>query len=158
MTTALEDVNPLESSNELFFPTSHDEVILWLTKFAASQDGLDPTKTSLVYAPEATLRFSNYPAIVGANKIEEMVAARFARLSLINHTYRYFDLAGSRLWAKFDVRYRVKGDPSREEFLVPCVCVFTLAEHGDHKGKITELETFMDQTAVEIRMKDIIKE
>lgn len=68
------------------------------------------------------------------------------------------ELAGSRLWAVFDIRYRVKGDPSREEFLVPCVCVFILAEHGDHKGKIAELEIFMDQTAVENRMKDIMKE
>lgn len=58
----------------------------------------------------------------------------------------------------FDVCYRVKGDLSREEFLVPCVCVFTLAEHGDHRGKIAELEIFMDQTAVENRMKDIVKE
>ncbi|EHK42577.1 uncharacterized protein TrAtP1_002403 [Trichoderma atroviride] len=158
MTTLSEDVNRPENRNELFFPTSHDEVILWLTKFAASQDGLDPAETSSVYEPQATLRFSNYPAIIGADKIEEMVAARFARLSLINHTYRYFDLVGSRLWAVFDVLYRVKGDLSGEEFLVPAVCVFTLVEHGDHEGKITDLETFMDQTAVENRMKDIIKE
>lgn len=58
----------------------------------------------------------------------------------------------------FDVCYRVKGDLSREEFLVPCVCVFTLAEHRDHRGKIAELEIFMDQTAVENRLKDIVKE
>lgn len=38
---------------------------------------------------------------------------------------------------------------------MPCVCVFTLAEHGDHKGKITELDIFMNQTAVENRMKNI---
>lgn len=68
------------------------------------------------------------------------------------------DLAGSRLWAVFDVRYRVKGDGSGEEFLVPCVCVFTLAEHGVHRGKIAELEIFMDQRAVEDRMKEIMKE
>lgn len=68
------------------------------------------------------------------------------------------DLAGSRFWAVFYVRYRVKDYLSGEEFLVPCVCVFAFAEHGDHKGKIIELETFMDQTAVENRMKDIIKE
>ncbi|KAK1252183.1 hypothetical protein MKX08_003370 [Trichoderma sp. CBMAI-0020] len=159
--TASEDVNRPENRNGLSFPTSHDEVILWLTKnlqFIASQDGLDPTKTSSIYAPEATVHFSNYPVILGAEKIEEMVAARFARLSLIHHTRRYFNLAGSRLWAVFDVRYRVKGDPSGEEFLVPGACVFTLAEHGDHKGKITELEIFMDQTAVENRMKDVVKE
>ncbi|KAM0476086.1 hypothetical protein ACHAPX_006503 [Trichoderma viride] len=68
------------------------------------------------------------------------------------------DLAGPRLWAAFDVRYRVKGDLSREEFLVPCACVFTLAEHGDHRGKIAELEIFLDQRAVENRIKDIVKE
>jgi hypothetical protein len=63
------------------------------------------------------------------------------------------DLVGSRMWSVFDVRYRVKGDPSREEFLVPCACVFTLMEDGRHKGKISELEVFMDQTVIEERMK-----
>lgn len=58
----------------------------------------------------------------------------------------------------FDVRYRVKDDLSRDEFLVPCVCVFTLVEDGDHRGKIAELEIFMDQRVVEDRMKDIVKE
>jgi hypothetical protein len=58
----------------------------------------------------------------------------------------------------FDVRYRVKGDQSGEEFLVPCVCVFTLAKHGSHRGKILELEIFMDQAAVEKRMNDVMKE
>ncbi|SCN99691.1 uncharacterized protein FFB20_13880 [Fusarium fujikuroi] len=82
-----------------------------------------------------------------------MVAARFARLDLISHVHRYFDLVGSRRWSVFDVRYRVKGDPSGEEFLVPCACVFTLSEDGRHKGKISELEVFMDQTVIEERMK-----
>jgi hypothetical protein len=63
------------------------------------------------------------------------------------------DLVGSRMWSVFDVRYRIKGDLSGEELLVPCACVFTLMEDGRHKGKILELEVFMDQTAIEERMK-----
>ncbi|KAL7906626.1 hypothetical protein GGI35DRAFT_458524 [Trichoderma velutinum] len=149
------DISFTKSNNELFFPTSHDEVDIWLKKFASSQDGLDSAQTSTVYAPEATLRFSTYPAIRGANKIEEMVKARFATLSLLSHTHRYFDLAGSRIWAVFDVRYGIRGDLSKEEFLVPCACVFTLLEDTIHRGKIIELEVFMDQTVVEDRIKAV---
>ncbi|KAL6822613.1 hypothetical protein J3E69DRAFT_297174 [Trichoderma sp. SZMC 28015] len=157
MAVASDDIEIAKSNNELFFPTSHDEVDIWLKKFASSQDGLDPTQTSTVYAPEATLRFSTYPAILGASKIEEMVKARFASLILLSHTHRYFDLAGSRIWAVFDVRYCVRGDPSEEEFLVPCACVFTLLEDGMHRGKIIELEVFMDQTVVEDRINDVAR-
>lgn len=67
------------------------------------------------------------------------------------------DLAGSRIWAVFDVRYCVRGDPSEEEFLVPCACVFTLLEDGMHRGKIIELEVFMDQTVVEDRINDVAR-
>lgn len=32
MATTSKDINPPETKNELFFPASHDEIILWLTK------------------------------------------------------------------------------------------------------------------------------
>lgn len=113
--------------------------------------------------------------LLGSKNIEEMVAARFAKLDVIRHVARYFglfllalglvwwrntdatvaDLVGSRLWAALDVTYRVKGDPAKEDFLVPCICVFTLVTEGAETGKIADLEIYMDQTAVAERMESV---
>ena len=51
--------------------------------------------------------------------------------------------------------YRVKGDPAREDFRVPCVCIFSLVAEGAEKGKIERVEIYMDQAAVAERMEQV---
>ncbi|KAH6887030.1 hypothetical protein B0T10DRAFT_490625 [Thelonectria olida] len=141
-----------------FFPASHSEAGAWLNYFVQSQDGLDATKTTQVYAMDTTLRFASYPATQGANVIAELVTLRFAKLDVIRHVPKYFDLVGSRLWAVFDITYRVKGDPAVEDFSVPCACMFSIVKEGAEKGKIKELGIYMDQTMVEKRMEEVSRE
>lgn len=91
--------------------------------------------------PEATMRYSNYPAAIGKEKIREMVAAAFGRWKVVNHNVEHSWEEGDTTIQEQMMYYVM---PDGKEVQIPCV---TIIQWKD--GLLYRHRSFVDTRPIE---------
>ncbi len=126
----------------------------WLSQFHAASDALNaPHWINTFFAPNATIRFANNPALVGREEIIGSFNDTFKLLASMKHTVLAVDVLPEKIYQEALITYIVKNDPEQVPISVRGMAVF--GKKVD-ESTVTFFDVYLDISPVFARIAAVV--